>query len=132
MLIFLRNELKNKIKKLGITVLYGDLEDTNGLYLNDLKLIILKNGLSEDEEDFAVVHELVNIEEHADFVVYYNATATSRSKLEHEAVRKSVKYELENKVNEDSVINVELVSKNYGLKMGDEDWLEKMFRQSLN
>lgn len=123
MLIFLRNELKNKIKKLGITVLYGDLEDTNGLYLNDLKLIILKNGLSEDEEDFAVVHELVHIEEHADFVVYYNATATSRSKLEHEAVRKSVKYELENKVNEDSVINVELVSKNYGLKMGDEDWL---------
>lgn len=124
----MRNELKNKIKKLGITVLYGDLEDTNGLYLNDLKLIILKNGLSEDEEDFAVVH----IEEHADFVVYYNATATSRSKLEHEAVRKSVKYELENKVNEDSVINVELVSKNYGLKMSDEDWLEEMFRQSLN
>lgn len=66
----MRNELKNKIKKLGITVLYGDLEDTNGLYLNDLKLIILKNGLSEDEEDFAVVHELVHIEEHADFVVY--------------------------------------------------------------
>lgn len=35
-------------------------------------------------------------------------------------------------MNEDSVINVELVSKNYGLKMGDEDWLEEMFRQSLN
>lgn len=132
MLIFLRNELKNKIKKLGITVLYGDLEGTNGLYLNDLKLIILKNGLSEDEEDFAIVHELVHIEEHAEFVVYYNATATSRSKLEHEAVQKSVKYELENKVNEDSVINMELVSKNYGLKMGDEDWLVEMFRQSLN
>lgn len=128
----MREELRNKIKKLGITVLYGDLEGTNGLYLNDLKLIILKNGLSEDEEDFAVLHELVHIEEHAEFVVYYNATATSRRKFEYEAVQKSVKRELENKVNEDSVINIELVSKNYGLKMGDEDWLEKMLRQSLN
>lgn len=128
----MREELKSKIKKLGITVLYGDLEGTNGLYLNDLKLIILKNGLSEDEEDFAVFHELVHIEDHADLVVYYNATATSRRKLEREAVQKSVKHELENKVNEDSVINIELVSKNYGLKMGDEDWLEKMLRQSLS
>jgi len=112
--------------------LYRYLEDTNGLYLNDLKLIVLKNRLSEYEEEFAVFHELVHIEEHADFVVYYNVTATSRRKLEHEAVRKSMKNELENIVNEDSVINIELVSKNYGLKMGDEDWLEEMFRQSLH
>lgn len=132
MLIFLSEVLKSKIKKLGIAVLYGDLEGTNGLYLDDLKLIVLKNGLSEDEEDFAILHELVHIEEHTDFVVYYNATATSRRKFEHEAVQKSVKHELESKVNEDSVINIELVSKNYGLKMGDEDWLEKILRQSLN
>lgn len=134
-LIFLESMIRQKIKKLGITILYGDLWDTDGIYLPDLKIIVLKEGLSELQEEFALLHELVHIEEHSEFVILYNATPTARRKYEKEAVQKSVKQVIEH--NEDLicdgvVIDYELMSKKFNIKLGDEEWLEGMIRHSYD
>lgn len=133
----MKQDLVNKLNELGISLMYGDLDDTNGVFLVKANLIIIKKGLTEDEEDFAIRHELAHFEKHKDNIVGYKTSFQERSKMECEANRTAIGeiLDYQSKVCEDEevdYVNLDYAIDLYGLHMGEEEWFLQQYRNAFS
>lgn len=88
------------VNELGLDLIFTDM-DRSGMYFADEKAIILSNKLIEDNSEFEISHELGHcIKKHEDYAAYYNATSSSRNKLEREANEIAIQILLEVYLNE--------------------------------
>lgn len=73
------------VDEMDLELHYVDM-NRSGIYLGSKKTIFLSKKLLERNSDFELSHELGHcIERHEELSAYYQATATSRRKLEFEA-----------------------------------------------
>lgn len=72
---------------LGLELCFVDMK-RSGFYFAEEKTIFLSNDLLNENSDFEVSHELAHcIKKHEELSAYYNATVSSRRKMEFEANR---------------------------------------------
>lgn len=133
----MKRNLENELKELGLSVLYGDLIDTNGVFLHSANLIIIKKGLTEIEEEFAIQHELAHFKNHKEQIVSYKNSSTERSKMEAEADKTAIGEILdyqskvcENK--ETDCVNLSYAIETFGLHMGEEEWFMQRYRNAFS
>ncbi|MGX7014429.1 ImmA/IrrE family metallo-endopeptidase [Vagococcus silagei] len=82
-------------KNLDLDLVFADI-NRSGFYFADEKVIFLSSKLLNQNSDFEISHELGHcIQKHEELAAFYNATNSSRRKLEREANKVAIQILLE-------------------------------------
>lgn len=94
------SHLMKIVDDMKLNLVFCDM-NRSGMYYADEKTIFLSDKLLNKNSDFEISHELGHcIKKHEDFSSYYNATTSSRMKLEYEANQIAIQILLSIWVNE--------------------------------
>lgn len=85
-------QLKRMIDNLGIRVIYEDHLEGDGLFIPNLKIIIINNDLNDFEKKKVLLHELGHAIEDSDTYHLYKLTSSLKSKMENSANRFMINY----------------------------------------